>query len=67
MPRGKSGAPSAGEMQQPAQIAAIEDTVSKQIDALFQDYGFIRKISQLLVDSLIEPIKQAITALSPNL
>lgn len=61
MPRGKSGAPSAGEMQQPAQIAAIEDTVSKQIDALFQDYGFICKISQLLVDSLIEPIKQAIT------
>lgn len=39
----------------------IKDTVSKQIDTIFQDCDFICKISKILVDSLIEPIKRAIT------
>ncbi|CAL9695549.1 unnamed protein product [Knipowitschia caucasica] len=39
----------------------IQNTVSKQMDALFQDNDFIRKITQTLVDSLIEPIKRALT------
>ncbi len=39
----------------------IKDTISKQIDILFQDSDFIRKISKILVDCLIEPVKKAIT------
>ncbi|KAK7919093.1 hypothetical protein WMY93_010377 [Mugilogobius chulae] len=49
----------AKKQQIPGEV--IQDTVSKQIDALFQDCDFICKISKLLVDSLIEPIKRAIT------
>lgn len=52
---------STGKQQQLEPGDIIQDTVSKQIDALFQDCSFIRNISQLLVDSLIEPIKRAIT------
>lgn len=38
----------------------IKDTENKQIDILLQDSDFIHKISKILVDSLIEPVKKAI-------
>lgn len=50
-----------GEQQHSTSGESISDAVSKQIDTLFQDGNFIRKISQLLVESLIEPIKRAIS------
>ncbi|KAK7881388.1 hypothetical protein WMY93_029797 [Mugilogobius chulae] len=47
--------------KQPGVSENLTDTVCNHIDALFQDCDFITKITKLLVDSLIDPIKRAIT------
>ena len=38
----------------------IKDIISKQMDILFLDTNFVNKISKILMDSLIEPVKKAI-------
>ena len=38
----------------------IKDIISKQMDILFLDTKFVNKISKILMDSLIEPVKKAI-------
>lgn len=37
----------------------IRDIISKQMDILFLDTNFVNKISKILMDSLIEPVKKA--------
>lgn len=46
--------------QQTMSKADLKDTVIRQIDMLFQDCDFISKISKILFDSLIEPIKKVL-------